>query len=253
MTLFGLPDSWSWTTLGEIADVVGGVTKDSKKQSDSGLPLVPYLRVANVQRGYLDLRNVASIRVSDSIREKLQLKPGDVLLNEGGDRDKLGRGWVWQGELPECIHQNHVFRARVVEDAIHPKLLAMFANECGRLWFEEHAAQSVNLASISLTRIKQLPVPIPPLPEQDEILTALEDHLSRLDAAASSMEASLARAKGLRKSLVVEAFAGRLVPQDPMSEPAEMLLERIRRERAALPKARRGRRSAVVPQEEALL
>jgi len=85
------------TTLGEIADVVGGVTKDSKKQSNPTFVEVPYLRVANVQRGYLELREVATIRVPPEKLRKLRLEPGDILFNEGGDRDKLGRGWVWNG------------------------------------------------------------------------------------------------------------------------------------------------------------
>src|SRR5690349_7635001 len=107
-SLPSIPSSWAWTTLGEIAEVVGGVTKDTKKQSDPALPLVPYLRVANVQRGRIDLRSVAEIRVPSATAERLRLRPGDVLLNEGGDRDKLGRGWIWEGQLSECIHQNHV-------------------------------------------------------------------------------------------------------------------------------------------------
>jgi type I restriction enzyme S subunit len=80
--------------LGEIAEVVGGVTKDAKRQADPSLIEVPYLRVANVQRGRLDLSMIATIRTSSVQAQKLRLEKGDVLLNEGGDRDKLGRGWV---------------------------------------------------------------------------------------------------------------------------------------------------------------
>lgn len=181
--LLPIPSSWAWTTLGEIADVVGGVTKDSKKQADPAFRRVPYLRVANVQRGYLDLREITKIRVPESTVAKLRLQPGDVLLNEGGDRDKLGRGWVWDGQIPDCIHQNHVFRARLAEGSLHPKLLAWYANETARSWFEQNASQSVNLASISLSTIKRLPLPLPPREEQERIIAALEDHLSRLDVA----------------------------------------------------------------------
>jgi type I restriction enzyme S subunit len=195
--LFPIPDSWVWTTLGEIADVVGGVTKDSKKQSDPHIPQVPYLRVANVQRGYLDLSEIAQIRVPESTATKLRLRHGDVLLNEGGDRDKLGRGWIWQGQIPNCIHQNHVFRARLSE-AMHPKLLAWYANEIARDWFEQNASQSVNLASISLSTIKRLPAPLPPANEQRRIVAILEDHLSRLDSCTASVQSALQRAKKLR-------------------------------------------------------
>ena len=105
--------SWPWTTLGEVAEIKGGVTKDSKRQADPSFVEVPYLRVANVQRGRLDLREVATIQVHPNTAKALCLETGDVLMNEGGDRDKLGRGWVWEGQIEGCIHQNHVFREGV--------------------------------------------------------------------------------------------------------------------------------------------
>jgi type I restriction enzyme S subunit len=125
-----------WTTLGEIADIVGGVTKDSKRQADPTLVEVPYLRVANVQRGYLDLREVTTIRVPPQKAKALQLEPGDILFNEGGDRDKLGRGWVWQGQVAHCIHQNHVFRARLLTRRFEPKYVSLHGNNFGQQWFE---------------------------------------------------------------------------------------------------------------------
>jgi type I restriction enzyme S subunit len=195
-----IPDGWTWAPLGEIADVVGGVTKDTKKQSDPALPLVPYLRVANVQRGRIDLTSVAEIRVPEATVKRLQLRPGDVLLNEGGDRDKLGRGWVWEGQIPDCIHQNHVFRARIRDEILHPKLLAWFANECAKGWFEDHGRQTTNLASISLSKIKQLPVPIPPTSEQGRMVELLEDHLSRLDSVLTTFSATTQRLSRLRQA-----------------------------------------------------
>ena len=99
--LADLPAGWRWTRLGELADVVGGVTKDSKRQSDPSFVEVPYLRVANVQRGRLDLSKISTIRVPPAKAAALRLLPGDVLLNEGGDRDKLGRGWVWDARVPQ--------------------------------------------------------------------------------------------------------------------------------------------------------
>lgn len=200
MPILPVPDGWTWAPLGEIAEVVGGVTKDAKKQSDPELPLVPYLRVANVQRGHIDVSSVAEIRVPESTAKRLQLQPGDVLLNEGGDRDKLGRGWVWEGQVPNCIHQNHVFRARIRNNVLHPKLLAWFANECAKGWFEKYGKQTTNLASISLSMIKQLPVPIPPAAEQNRLLNLLEDHLSRLDSVLGTCAATTQRLTRMRQA-----------------------------------------------------
>ncbi|MYW10789.1 restriction endonuclease subunit S [Streptomyces sp. SID2563] len=227
-----IPSTWSWKRLEEIADVVGGVTKDNKRQSDPNLPEVPYLRVANVQRGWLDLSEVSVIRVPEKKAIQLSLRTGDVLLNEGGDRDKLGRGWIWEGQVEGAIHQNHVFRARVRDDYIHPKLLSWYANSAAR-WFDANGKQSVNLASISLSKIKKLPVPVPPLAEQGAIVERIEDQLSVLDAAISFSRQALSKAKALRRSLLVQAFEGRLVLQDPADEPASVLLDRIRAEREA--------------------
>ncbi|WP_242907569.1 restriction endonuclease subunit S [Actinomadura terrae] len=250
-----IPSHWSWARLSEIAEVVGGVTKDSKKQSDPALPEVPYLRVANVQRGRLDLANVSYIRVPPQKARQLELRPGDVLLNEGGDRDKLGRGWIWEGQIPGCIHQNHVFRARVLDSVLHPKLLAWHANGFGKRWCEVNGKQSVNLASISLAKIKMLPLPLPPIEEQKQLVAEAEQYLTLLDNAERTARASLSRAYELRKSLLTEAFAGRLVEQDPADEPASVLLERIRAERVVQGPVRRTRRGKgeKAPQKETLL
>jgi type I restriction enzyme, S subunit len=208
--LASLPMGWTWRRLGEITDVVGGVTKDSKRQADPAFVEVPYLRVANVQRGRLDLAEVTNIRVPDSKAKALRLRPGDVLMNEGGDRDKLARGWVWEGQIEDCIHQNHVFRARVVDEAIEPKLLSWAANTIGGRWAERNGKQSVNLASISLTKIRQMPLPVPPKDIQREIVEQLDDRLQACDRLAVNVAEARARAGTLRRSLLAAAFAGRL-------------------------------------------
>jgi type I restriction enzyme S subunit len=208
--LSDLPAGWEWRRLQDVADVVGGVTKDASKQSDPAFVEVPYLRVANVQRGRLDLRTISRIRVPPAKLEQLRLEPGDVLLNEGGDRDKLGRGWVWGGEIEDCITQNHVFRARPRPGTLHPKLLSWAANSLGGPWCERNGKQSVNLASISLKRIRLMPLPVPPLDAQPELVLRLEDlhdRSARLDAV---IDGQLARGAALRRSLLASAFSGRL-------------------------------------------
>ena len=208
--LADLPAGWRWTRLGELADVVGGVTKDSKRQSDPSFVEVPYLRVANVQRGRLDLSKISTIRVPPARAAALLLLPGDVLLNEGGDRDKLGRGWVWDGQIPDCIHQNHVFRARVIDDSIVPRLLSWAANVIGGPWCESNGIQSVNLASISLKKIRLMPVPVPPVELQPAIAAKIADRLAGIEHLHRDLDAALNRSKALRRSLLEAAFSGRL-------------------------------------------
>lgn len=207
--------SWEWTTLGEIAELRGGVTKDGKRHGDPSFVEVPYLRVANVQRGRLDLREVATIRVSAEKAKSLRLESGDVLFNEGGDRDKLGRGWVWEGQVTDCIHQNHVFRARLKTPDFDPRFVSTHGNTWGQRWFEEHGRQTTNLASISLTTLAQFPVPRAPMVRQREIMQHLDrtgDSVTRLT---SAMAVARQRAATLRRAVLAAAFSGRLATTVP--------------------------------------
>jgi type I restriction enzyme, S subunit len=228
-----LPKGWSWTSLDAIAKVVGGVTKGQKRKPTDTLRLVPYLRVANVQRGALDLTDIKTIEATPEEIEELMLLPGDILLNEGGDRDKLGRGWIWEGQIPECIHQNHVFRARMVCSHIHPKYVSWYANSFGQRYFFDEGKQTTNLASLNMTKLKGLPIPLPPYKEQTRIVEDLERQLTNLNSLERAAEVSAHRANILRQAVLKSAFAGQLVSQDPSDEPASVLLERIRAERGA--------------------
>jgi type I restriction enzyme S subunit len=177
-----------------------------------------------VQRGYLDLSIVATIRVAPEKAKSLRLMPGDVLFNEGGDRDKLGRGWVWAGEIDNCIHQNHVFRARLTAD-FEPKFLSWHGNTFGQQWFEQHGRQTTNLASLNLKTLSAFPVPAPPRDEQRQVVAELELRMSVLNVMSASVVSALERGRALRGGLLREAFAGRLVPQDPSDEAASALLK----------------------------
>lgn len=230
-SLPALPEGWCWADVDAIAHVQGGLTKGKKRKPDDVLREVPYLRVANVQRGFLDLEVVKTIPATPDEIEKLRLVPGDVLFNEGGDRDKLGRGWIWSGEIEDCIHQNHVFRARLLTADILPKYLSWYGNSAGRNYFFDQGKQTTNLASINLTKLRGLPIAIPPLAEQERIQAAVEDSLSILESNLRAVQANLRRADRLRQSILKRAFEGKLVPQDPDDEPASVLLERIRAER----------------------
>jgi type I restriction enzyme S subunit len=228
-----LPDGWCWATLDQLAEIDGGVTKGQKFSAAQATRDVPYLRVANVQRGFLDLTEVKTIRALESDIRQLRLHPGDVLFNEGGDRDKLGRGWIWQGEIAECIHQNHVFRARLISFQVQPKMISWSGNSYGQRWFMREGKQSVNLASINLTVLRSFPVPLAPSVEQEAIVEAVEDQLSVVDHLEADLDAKLKNAHGLRQAILRHAFTGRLVPQDPSDEPASDLLKRIATERGA--------------------
>jgi type I restriction enzyme S subunit len=204
------PDSWLWTTLDQITLLSGGLTKGQKRGANVKVLPVPYLRVANVQRGHIDLSVIKDIEATDAEIAELQLQNGDILLNEGGDIDKLGRGWVWEGQIPTCIHQNHVFRARPVAESINPYFVSHYANAVGQDFFFSAGAQTVNLASLSLSKIRTLPVPLPPPAEQAEIVRRVGTLFALADTIECRLTTAAVLSRSLSHAILAKAFQGGL-------------------------------------------
>jgi len=248
-----LPETWAVASLETVAVIGSGLTVSQNRQVKDPVRL-PYLRVANVLRGYLDLSDVKTIRVEKDRVHDYLLRTGDVLFTEGGDRDKLGRGWVWEGQIRRCVHQNHVFRARLLDPALlDPKFVSYWGNTFGQRFFIQYGTQTTNLASINRDVLSRLPVPIPPTDEQAEILREVARRLSAANRLTANLDRQLARARTMREALLREAFAGELIRQDPHDEPAPTLLERIRSNRDRLSVERRDAvRRAGHPQEASM-
>ena len=238
-----LPETWAWVRLAKISEVVSGVAKGSKTKEET--VQLPYLRVANVQRGYLDLKEVKEISVPRSKAEKLALAKGDILFNEGGDIDKLGRGWIWEDQVENCIHQNHVFRARCYSDLIQPKYISHYGNTEGKEYFLREGTQSVNLANINKTTLSLLPIPLPPSEEQTEIVRRVEELFTFADQIEQQVKNAQGRVNNLTQSILAKAFRGELTGQwraenqDLITgdNSAEALLAKIQEERDALKKS----------------
>ncbi len=190
--------------LGEIADIGGGLTKNKKDAEHPDALEVPYLRVANVLRRRLDLRDIAMITAPRHRIEAARLLPGDVLMNEGGDKDKLGRGAVWRGAVKDCAHQNHVFRVRVRDDRFSPEFLSAWANSFGQKWFETNGTQTTGIASINKSTLGRFPVPDIDLSEQQRWAELLQGVTDQED----EYRAQARRLQRLRSSLLDVLLSG---------------------------------------------
>ena len=187
--------------LEDLCDLCSGITKGRKIDSTVTVE-VPYMAVANVQDGSLKLDNVKTIEATPEEIHRYQLMPGDLLLTEGGDPDKLGRCAIWNGEISSCIHQNHIFRARKASQHVDMEYLAhLVSSPYGKRFFLRQSKQTTGIASINMGQLKRFPVPLPPLEEQRRI-AAILDKAARIQSAAAE-RASRATA-ALYRSLLIE-------------------------------------------------
>lgn len=206
-----IPAHWGLQRLKQLAEVRGGLTLG--KQYAGELLEYPYLRVANVQDGYLKLDDVLTVEVPASEAASNLLAYGDVLMNEGGDIDKLGRGCVWRDEISPCLHQNHVFAVR--PHSVDSDWLALWTSTLqAKRYFESRAKRSTNLASISGSNIKELPVPLPSIDEQSAIKQFLVEKHSRLETVRSELRASLRLLTERRAALITAAVTGQIPVED---------------------------------------
>jgi type I restriction enzyme S subunit len=202
-----VPRGWKLVCLKRIAEIHGGLTLG--KQYEGPLIERPYLRVGNVQDGYLDLANVSVIELPASVATGVELRPGDVLMTEGGDLDKLGRGHLWNGEIPGCLHQNHIFAVRCFLHKLKPMFLAyVTAAKYGRDYFEATGKKTTNLACTNATKVGEFPVPLPGLTEQQAICAYLEEKLGEVKSIATGIETQIATLTAYRKSLIHECVTG---------------------------------------------
>jgi type I restriction enzyme S subunit len=169
-----VPVSWNIVPLGKCCEVQTGIAKGRKVGPDDAVS-VPYLRVANVQDGRLDLEQMKMITIRKTERARFSLRSGDVVLTEGGDLDKLGRGFVWRGEVPGCVHQNHVFAVRPDLSQLSSEFVSYQAQSpYGKAYFLSVAHRTTNLACINTSKLKAFPVVLPTKEEQQEIVCILQ-------------------------------------------------------------------------------
>ena len=189
-------------SLSHLANIVSGITKGRKTNGEE-LFEVPYMAVSNVKSGYIDWTTVKTIGATKSEIEQYRLKPFDVLMTEGGDPDKLGRGAIIQNPPKDCIHQNHIFRVRVDSSRLLPQYLEEYLQHPkAKKYFLSCAKQTTGIASINMTQLRNLPVLLPSLEQQKKFSSFVKE----TNKIKSTISRSLEKLETLKKALMQEYF-----------------------------------------------
>ena len=196
------------TELSQIASIQSGITKGRKTKEDTPLKPVPYMAVSNVKAGRLDLSTVKKIDASEAEIDRYLLKTGDILLTEGGDPDKLGRGSIWRNEIQEAIHQNHIFRVRInpTSNFTSEALMAILESKESKYYFLRSAKQTTGISSINKTQLSATPIPVLDQAQVNEITRLWHDS----EQIIALYRQKLALLQELQRSLSARAFAGDL-------------------------------------------
>lgn len=198
------PAHWPLKRVDEVAEVGSGVTLGKDVSGFKHVEL-PYLRVANVQDGHLDLSTIKTVKVRVDDVESVRLLPGDVLMTEGGDLDKLGRGTLWEGQIADCLHQNHIFRIRANAAQLWPRYFSyVVESDIAKRYFNRVAKRTTNLASTNKTQVRAFTFPLPPLDEQKQISAIIKAGKDRIAA----LEAKVSALRALKKSLLHDLLTG---------------------------------------------
>lgn len=189
------PCAFPFTSLGSVAKVTYGIQKSPTNRP--GKHARPYLRVANVRKGYLDLSEIKTINVPDDEMSTFRLESGDILFVEGnGSRAELGRVAMWQGEIANCVHQNHLIKVRLDQTQMSSEFaMTWFNTEIGRGHFFRSAKTSSGLGTINSDEVRNAPIPLPPLDVQQDIMrrvAARRAEIARERAAAQHRAAEAA-------------------------------------------------------------
>ena len=205
-----IPQHWEVLPLKGVCAIQSGITL-GKDYAGQALREYPYLRVANVQAGHVKLTVVKTIRVTKAEADRCMLQSGDVLMTEGGDLDKLGRGCVWDAQISPCLHQNHVFAVRPNQSRLDPRFLsALMGTGYARAYFQSTAKQTTNLAATNKTKLGMFKVLLPTVDEQQQILVKLDQELRPLNMASTRLEREIELLREYRTRLVADVVTGKL-------------------------------------------
>ncbi|OUP56007.1 restriction endonuclease subunit S [Pseudoflavonifractor sp. An184] len=190
-------------------EITGGLTKNSRRNELS--LQMPYLRVANVYYNHLDLSEIKEIGVTEQEVDRCLLEKNDLLFVEGnGSKTQIGRVAIWNGQIPNCLHQNHIVKGRPLGNMLSEYALYYLISNEGRKQIVNIAKSTSGLYTLSTNKIKGLRVPYCDLNAQKRILDDIKEKLSVYDSIEQTIDTSLQQAEALRQSILKQAFEGRL-------------------------------------------
>ncbi len=220
-----LPVGWRWVRVEEAGELKLGRQRSSGRKA-GGDPMA-YLRVANVQEDVIASDDLASMDFTRAEQEAYAVHPGDILLNVGQSPELIGRPALLREDLGRLAFQNHLARFRPKSGINGEYALLVFRHYLHSGLFRSVATWSTNLATLGLGRLAALPFPLPPPGTQVHIAAEAGRRLEASRSQAQAIRAALAKLPILESELLAAAVAGELVPQDPSSEPAPALLDRL--------------------------
>lgn len=194
----------------DFFEVTGGLTKNSKRNT---LPKkMPYLRVANVYFNMLDLSEIKEIGVNEQEFEKCLLKKNDLLFVEGnGSKSQIGRVAIWDGSIENCLHQNHLIKARPLGNMIPAYALFYLISGGGRKQINEVSKSTSGLYTLSTNKVRELMIPYCDYEKQQQGVDEIESRLSVCKSIEETVDTALQQATVMRQSILKQAFEGRLL------------------------------------------
>jgi type I restriction enzyme S subunit len=230
LDLIELPEGWAWTRVENVSETIQYGTSEKANGDSSGIPVI---RMGNIKDGKLVLDELKYFPQGWPQLDDFILQEGDVLFNRTNSADLVGKTAVYKNFHPRAVFASYLIRVRVNKAYYSADMLSFFINSLyGRRYIASVVSQQVGQANVNGTKLSLMPIPVPPLIEQDRLVAEIERHFSVADEIEKTVDQSLKQAGRLCQSILKCAFEGKLAPQDPNDEPAEKLLERIKAEKA---------------------
>lgn len=214
--VFEVPSSWGWAQVGDICKAI---RYGSSEKADYEFEGVPLLRMGNIENGKLNYDDLKYLP-TDWEREELILTSGDVLFNRTNSAELVGKTALYKENHPRSTFASYLVRAQVYPDIYNPALLVYFTNSVfGRQYINSVISQQVGQANVNATKFASMPIPVPSIEEQNEIVREVDHRLSIVDEVMNEVDSNLKRSSRLRQSILKNAFEGNLVPKDPTEDP----------------------------------